>query len=160
MTARTPGKAAAPRIEPHDGLVEELIGVAGRLVATLERETALLAQMKTADVKPLQKEKAALARAYEERVRALKSKPELVRAAGKAIAEEFRACATKLAQASEANAVALRAAKAANERLLQCIVEAASEHDAAHHGYTSRGVATRDGYTAPERVSLTLNEQL
>lgn len=156
----SPKASAKPRIEPHDGLVEELIGVAGRLVATLERETELLARMKTAEVAPLQEEKAALARAYEERVRALKSKPELVRAAGKAMAEEFQACAAKLAQASQANAVALRAAKAANERLLQCIVDAANENEVAHHSYTRQGVATRNGYTAPERVSLTLNERL
>lgn len=151
---------ATPRIEPHDGLVEDLIAVAGRLVATLEQETELLAQMKTAEVRPLQKAKAELARAYEARVRALKAKPELVRAAGKAIAEEFEACARKLAEASQANAVALRAAKAANERLLQCIVEAAAEQDKAHHGYSRAGVATRNGYVEPERVSLTLNEKL
>lgn len=154
MTANT-----TPRIEPHDGLVEELIGVAGRLVATLEQETALLSEMKTAEVRPIQEEKARLARAYEERVQALKSKPDLVQAAGKAIAQEFEACATKLADASQANAVALRAAKAANERLLQCIVDAAAAQENAHHGYTRQGVATRNGYTAPERVSLSLNDR-
>lgn len=155
MTAK--GK---PRIEPHDGLVEELIGIAGRLVATLERETALLSEMKTAEVEPIQEEKVRLTRAYEARVLALRSKPDLIKAAGAAIEAEFRACATSLADASRANAVALRAAKAANERLLQCIVEAASEQERAHHGYTPGGIATRNGYAAPERVSLSLNEQL
>jgi hypothetical protein len=151
-----PKQAAAPVPPPRNPAVDEIIQMAGRLIAMMEQETALLEQMKVADVAHGQVEKDRLARGFETKLRALAADKKAAEVAP-AIRAEFRETMDKFRAAMRANERSLRAAKDANERVVKAIVDAAQAQAAPRHAYSAAGtIGGSGGYdrAAPTPVAL------
>ncbi|MBL8704063.1 MAG: hypothetical protein JNM30_04430 [Rhodospirillales bacterium] len=149
-------KPAAPVPPPRNPAVDEIIQMAGRLIAMMEQETALLEQMKVADVAEGQVEKDRLARSFEAKLRALAADKKAAEVAP-AIRAEFRQVMDKFRAAMRANERSLRAAKDANERVVKAIVDAAQAQAAPRHAYSAAGtIGGSNGYdrVAPAPVAL------
>ncbi len=149
-------KQAAPVPPPRNPAVDEIIQMAGRLIAMMEQETALLEQMKVADVAQGQVEKDRLARGFETKLRALAADKNAAEVAP-AIRAEFRETMDKFRAAMRANERSLRAAKDANERVVKAIVDAAQAQAAPRHAYSAAGtIGGTGGYdrVAPTPVAL------
>lgn len=149
-------KAAAPVAPPRNPAVDEIIQMAGRLIALMEQETALLERMKVADIAEGQVEKDRLARSFEAKLRALAADKNAATVAP-AIRAEFREVMDKFRAAMRANERSLRAAKDANERVVKAIVDAAQAQAAPRHAYSAAGtIGAARGYdrAAPAPVAL------
>ncbi|HEX7005740.1 MAG TPA: hypothetical protein VF274_01250 [Alphaproteobacteria bacterium] len=136
-----------------------LVEIAARLVAIMDRETALLGTMKIRDANALQDEKTRLARAFEERARALKGNAGLVATLTAEIKSELRDAIKRFDEAAKANAIAIKAARDANEHLLQAIVDAVSAKRTAAQGYGATGARSAPRSCKPEALSLTLDDR-
>lgn len=163
------GNLPQPKLKPglkpaggHDmrPSIDGLIEIASRLIELLGRETALLRQMKIAEIAALQEEKLALTRAYETRMRALNRNHEELQAVDQAIRDELKATINRFEDAASANAIAVHAAQDANQRLMQAIVDIVSERRGRTEGYAANGTATSKDSRAREGLALTLDERL
>ncbi|MDH3236369.1 MAG: hypothetical protein OEQ29_22835 [Alphaproteobacteria bacterium] len=152
-----PKSAGAPDLRPS---VDGLIDIASRLITLLGRETALLREMKIAEIVALQEDKLKLTRAYEARMRALNKSGDELAAVDQAIRDELRATVNRFEDAAAANAIAVHAAQEANQRLMQAIVDIVSEQRGRTEGYAADGTATATDARAREGVALTLDERL
>jgi hypothetical protein len=140
--------------------IETLIRVGSRLIELMEREIAMLGEMRTGDIAGIQAEKTTLVAAYEDGLTALKDDPKLIAACAPPIKDELMRIAAKLNATVAANERALSAARAANERLLKAVVDAvAADRDRAS-GYSRTGAraAAPNGRAAP--VSLNVDTRL
>lgn len=141
--------------------MRDLIVVAGRLITLVTEETRLLEAYQTNDISPLQDEKARLSRLYVGLVRDLKRDPELLAAVEKAVREELTDVLTRFEAAAEANTNALNIARAANERVMRAIVDAAAAQQNTVAGYSRSGTAPTPSRTAAARpLSMTINQRL
>jgi hypothetical protein len=148
---------AAPAVERSataaaGGLVE----IAARLVDLMGRETALLGAMKIRDANALQDEKTRLARAFEDRARALKGNSAVVATLTAELKGELQDAIKRFDEAAKANATAIRAARDANQHLLQAIVDAVSAKQSAGQSYGATGAPAQAGACKPKALSLTL----
>lgn len=141
-------------------LIDGLIEIASRLIAVMEKETALLREMRPKDIVSFQDEKARLIRSYEERARALRADPSQLAEISEAVRQELGKTIRHFEHAAEINAKALAAAKEANERLLQSIVKAVTEKRADTPTYSSDGAMRKAGDDKREGVSLAINQEL
>jgi hypothetical protein len=149
---------AAPAVERSataaaGGLVE----IAARLVELMGRETALLGAMKIRDANALQDEKTRLARAFEDRARALKGNSALVATLTAELKGELQDAIKRFDEAAKANAIAIRAARDANQHLLQAIVDAVSAKQTAGQSYGATGARMEASACKPKALSLTLD---
>jgi hypothetical protein len=141
--------------------MRDLIVVAGRLITLVTEETRLLEAYQTNDITPLQDEKGRLSRLYVGLVRDLKRDPELLAAVEKAVREELTDVLTRFEAAAEANTNALNVARAANERVMRAIVDAAAAQQNTVAGYSRSGTAPTPSRTAAARpLSMTVNQRL
>ena len=150
-------RPAAPAPAIRNPAVDDVIQMAGRLIAIMEQETALLEKMKVADIASGQIEKDRLARSFEAKLRALASDPKVAAEVAPAIRVEFREAMDRFRAAMRANERSLRAAKDANERVVKAIVDAAQAQAAPRHAYSASGtIGGSTGYdrTAPSPVAL------
>ena len=102
----------------------DLIAVSGALAALLERETAELAAMRLEAAERLKDEKARLTRRYRAQVEELRHGRIALGGAPAALRAEVAAAAARLAAAAVENERALRAGRAAVERVVAAIAEA------------------------------------
>lgn len=138
-----------------------LIHIASRLIDVMNREIATLRDMRIADLRPLQEEKAALTATYEEKVRDLSANSKDFAAVGLALKQEFAEIAVRLNQVLANNERALHAAQVAHDRLLKAIVEAVEEDRNQLKGYTDSGTPTGAGQKRrPASTPLTLDTSL
>lgn len=144
--------------------MSELLTVTERLVACIEREVELLRAMRPQDLAALQREKTALADAYEGHLRALRA----VAAAEAADADDPALC-DRLLRATERfrgalaeNARTLKAAEAANDRVLRAIVDAVEQRRGRPAAYTATGASPRAAgpAAAATPVSMALDRRL
>jgi hypothetical protein len=141
--------------------MRDLIVVAGRLITLVTEETRLLEAYQTNDISPLQDEKARLSRLYVGLVRDLKRDPELLAAVEKAVREELTDVLQRFEAAAEANTNALNVARAANERVMRAIVDAAAAQQNTVAGYSRNGTAAAPSRVAAARpLSMTVNQRL
>lgn len=141
--------------------MRDLIVVAGRLITLVTEETRLLEAYQTNDITPLQDEKARLSRLYVGLVRDLKRDPELLAAVEKAVREELTDVLQRFEAAAEANTNALNVARAANERVMRAIVDAAAAQQNTVAGYSRSGTAPAPSRAAAARpLSMTVNQRL
>lgn len=142
--------------------VEALIHISSRLISVLEREVALLQQMKTSEVTSLQPEKMQLVVAYEDHVRALAAAPEMLEDVAPALQEEFASVAERFDAAMTENRRALTAAHEAQDRFLKAVVKAAQEKKDTFNPYSQQGTVVAGGKPkgAPNALSLTLNSHI
>lgn len=141
--------------------LRDLIVVAGRLITLVTEETRQLEAYQTNEFAALQDEKARLTRLYAGLVRDLKRDPELLAAADKAVREELSEVLERFSAAAQANASALEMARAANERVMRAIIEAASAQQNAVAGYSRAGTAATPTRAQTARpLSISVNQRL
>jgi hypothetical protein len=114
----------------------DLATIAGALAVLLERETALVRDMKITEIAPLQPEKQALTLRFQQALAALGTDG----AAGLdgAARVAWFAAGQRLAAATMENERALRVGRAATERLVAAIVTAVKQSRNAPAGYSRR----------------------
>jgi flagellar biosynthesis/type III secretory pathway chaperone len=159
MTDAAPVDATGTAIDLRPS-AEGLIDIASRLIAVLERETTLLREMKAGEIGALQPEKTRLIAAYEERSRGLNAHGEALGFLEEAVREELRETIARFNDSAKDNALALRAAHQANERLMQAIVEALNRQRDRSEGYGADGARTGVEPSLNDRVALTFDERL
>ncbi|HEX8029709.1 MAG TPA: hypothetical protein VF491_14645 [Vicinamibacterales bacterium] len=141
--------------------IRDLIVVAGRLITLVTEETRLLEAYQTNDISSLQDEKSRLSRLYVGLVRDLKRDPELLAAVEKAVREELTDVLQRFEAAAEANTNALNVARAANERVMRAIVDAAAAQQNTVAGYSRNGTTPAPSRVAAARpLSMTVNQRL
>lgn len=159
MTDATPVDANGAPIDLRPS-AEGLIEIASRLIVVLERETALLREMKAGEIGALQPEKTRLIAAYEERTRGLNAHGQDLGFLEQAVREELRETIVRFNDTAKDNALALRAAHQANERLMQAIVDALNQQRNRSEGYSANGAQTGTEPSLNDRVALTFDERL
>ncbi len=140
--------------------IEALIGVGSRLIELMEREIAILLDMRPGDVAELQDEKSTLTDAYETHLSVLRDEPAMLAALAPPLKDELMRVAMRLNATVAENARALDAARTANERLLKAIVDAVTAERERNAGYSRTGAKAcpRPGRSAP--VSLSVDTRL
>jgi flagellar biosynthesis/type III secretory pathway chaperone len=118
---------------------DALASLIEKLVACLDRETAILGQRQVAALGELQREKNRLTLAYETEFRQLKDGQANIEKLDPARLKSLKDAAQRLQLAVARNERALRAAKAVNERILTAMVEAIETGRGKPVGYTGRG---------------------
>ena len=119
--------------------IDELIDVASRLTALMERENAMLAVHDTNGITTLQDEKLALTRAYTTRVREMTKNPVQLKAVTQVVRAEMKRVLTRFDEVAKRNEIALKAAREVNERVLKAIVDAANAQVPRATGYSRTG---------------------
>jgi Lon protease-like protein len=141
--------------------MRDLIVIAGRLITLVTEETRLLETYQANDITNLQDEKMRLSRLYTGLVRDLKKDPELLAAVEKAVRDELSEVLHRFEAAAEANVKALSLARAANERVMRAIIEAASAQQNTVTGYSRAGTLPPPSRAAAARpLSLSVNQRL
>ena len=115
--------------------VASLLHVASRLIVVMDQEIAILRAMRPRDIAALQDEKTTLAATYEEKVRDLAADPGMVARVSDALQQEFADIANRFHQVLAENERAIRAARAAQEKVLHAIVSTVERDRAEHVGY-------------------------
>ena len=136
----------------------ELLATMARLVAVMERETELLRSAKPSAIQELQRDKIALASAYETQVRALKEDEALPAALDSETRAEFGRAAEAFQQALGRNERALRSARETTDRILRLVVR---EVEKSHHqqgGYSASG--QNEPGSGPQPVSIAVDQRL
>ena len=145
---------AIPELEPS-ALADRLTSTAGRLSDVIEAEVGLLNAFRLAEVEALQAEKRDLAQDYGALMRQLEERPEVAAGFDNARKSALRAAAERLARATEANALALRAGLDANARLMTSIASAVREAQDGAGNYRADGrSAEAAANKAPLPVSI------
>ena len=145
---------ATPELEPAV-LADRLTSTAGRLCDVIETEVGLLNAFRLAEVEALQAEKRDLAQDYGALMGQLEARPETAAAIDNTRRSALRAAAKRLAQATEANALALRAGLDANARLMTSIANAVREAQDGAGNYRADGrSAEAAANKAPRPVSI------
>ncbi len=143
-----------PEMTPIE-LAERMTAAAGRLSEVIEAEVGLLRAFKIAEVEHLQAEKKSLAEDYEKLLQGLGKRPEAVTEMGEGRRGALKAAAERLARATEANAIALRAGIEANGRLMSGIARAVQEQRPRSASYHADGRAVgAEADRTPVSVSL------
>src|SRR4051812_28541804 len=142
---------AAPQPEPKP--FDELVAVASRLTALLQRENDCLHKFDVRGIAALHEEKQALTRAYCLKVHELKKEPQALAAVTEAVREEIKKVMARFDEVVKLNERALRATREANDRVLAAIVDAANVQQPAATGY-SRTRAAAKPYGSSGRVPV------
>lgn len=125
---------------------DDLINLAARLSEVMEQEADCLHRMDVAAIAQLQPQKSAMAEAYERVVREIRQAAEPLDAVDPSRLSELRAMSERLDKAADNNAIALKTAAVANERMFHAIAEAM--RDSRQHNATYG----RDGRFAGPRA--------
>lgn len=133
--------------------LDDLLQIAARLTALMERENTHLAKHEPTGVAALQDEKLALTRAYTMRVRELQRDPSTLAAITGAVRDEMRKAFAKFDEVARRNELALKAARTVNEKVLKAIVEAANAQQPRVSGYSRTGAAAKP-YGSAARVAV------
>ena len=104
--------------------LRDLVAIVGRLIAVMDKETALLRGMRSDQIGALQPDKARLAGLYVGMVREVRKNPELLAAVDQAVRGELTEAMGRFELAAAENERAISAARTANERVLKAIVAA------------------------------------
>ena len=104
--------------------LRDLVAIVGRLIAIMDKETALLRGMRSDQIGALQAEKARLAGLYVGMVREVRRNPEVLAAVDQAVRGELAEAMGRFEAAAAENERAIGAARTANERVLKAIVAA------------------------------------
>lgn len=132
---------------------DDVLEIASRLAALMERENTHLAKHEPAGVAALQDEKLALTRAYTTRVREIQRDPATLAAVTGAVRDEMKKAFARFDDVARRNELALKAARTVNERVLKAIVEAANAQQPQVAGYSRTGAAARP-YGSAARVAV------
>jgi hypothetical protein len=119
--------------------LENLIATSAGLVHLLERETALILDMKTQEVGALQDQKKELCRLYALAVRQLRENPAALKDALPIIQGEVEAALMRVHEVAVRNQRALQSARKVNEGVMKAIAEVWNADRSAAAGYNRQG---------------------
>jgi hypothetical protein len=120
--------------------IDNLVSVSASLVHLLERETALLIDMKTQEVGALQEEKKELVRLYALAVRLLRENAPALKAALPVVQEEIETALKRVHDVALRNERAIVSARKVNEGVMKAIAEVWNADRSAAAGYTRKGL--------------------
>lgn len=120
-------------------LVDDLISVTSRLVTLMTEEIARLRAHRPREIEELQKDKVALARAYESLVREVGKQPQVLAGLAPALRAELVATAEEFQKVLAQNEASLRAAKEVNARIIKAVADAVAESRKRNPGYSESG---------------------
>ena len=120
--------------------IETLVKISANLVHLLERETALLLDMKTQDVGELQAQKSELCRLYALSVRQLRENPAALKSALPIVQSEIEAALMRVHEVAVRNQRAIQSARKVNEGVMKAIAEVWNADRSAAAGYTRKGM--------------------
>ncbi len=129
----------SPAKTPIASPAETLIAVAARLVSCLERETALLVDMKMQEIAEISGEKADLTRNFVLCVRQAKERVAEYKTLGPAVLAEVQEAMDKVDETARRNERAIHSARKVNEQVMKTIAEAINEKRVNAAGYTKAG---------------------
>jgi hypothetical protein len=135
-SSETPGASAA-NIRTQ---IDTLVKISASLVHLLERETALLLDMKTQDVGELQPQKTELCRLYALSVRHLRENPAALKGALPVVQAEIEAALMRVHDVAVRNQRAIHSARKVNEGVMKAIAEVWNADRSAAAGYTRKGL--------------------
>ena len=130
----TPTSAANVRVQ-----IDTLVKISANLVHLLERETALLLDMKTQDVGDIQAQKVELCRLYALSVRQLRENPAALKGALPVVQSEIEAALVRVHEVAVRNQQAIQSARKVNEGVMKAIAEVWNADRSAAAGYTLKG---------------------
>jgi hypothetical protein len=130
----TPTSAANVRVQ-----IDTLVKISANLVHLLERETALLLDMKTQDVGDIQAQKVELCRLYALSVRQLRENPAALKGALPVVQSEIEAALVRVHEVAVRNQQAIQSARKVNEGVMKAIAEVWNADRSAAAGYTRKG---------------------
>ena len=131
----TPTSAANVRVQ-----IDTLVKISANLVHLLERETALLLDMKTQEVGELQTQKSELCRLYALSVRQLRENPAALKSALPVVQSEIEAALMRVHEVAMRNQRAIQSARKVNEGVMKAIAEVWNADRSAAAGYTRKGM--------------------
>lgn len=143
--------------------VGDLIALAERLSVLLEKESALLADARTREIAALQTDKIHIASGFEAQLARLNGDRKPLEDAEPGLRARLMRVMSRARKAIAENARALRAARDANQKLLNAIFRALSERERKLDVYTATGGASTSVYSrhpAAKAVPLTIDQRL
>jgi flagellar biosynthesis/type III secretory pathway chaperone len=143
--------------------VGDLIALAERLTGLLEKESALLADARTREIAALQTDKIHIASGFEAQVARLNGDRKPLDDAEPGMRAKLVRAMSRARNAVAENARALRAARDANQKLLNAIFRALSERERKLDVYTATGGVSTSVYgkhPVVKAVPLTIDQRL
>ena len=141
--------------------VRDLISICTSLIGLLEQETTLLREMQAGEINSLQDQKSTLALTYQQQIRDLAGDPQCFRAVEPVLRDELRSALEAVNTATVDNERALRAARTANEKVIQAVVDAVAVNDSESATYGRDGsLNLADGATGAPPAAISINQQL
>ena len=134
--------------------VADLLKVMSRLMEILEREIALLRDMKPAEMQDLQRDKIVLAAAYESQVSALRADETALDGLDPKLRAALSDAAERFHETLAGNERSLRAARQTTDRVLTAIAKEVQAQQRDKAGYSASGVAQVAGAERPLSVAL------
>jgi len=129
--------------------IDNLVEVSASLVHLLERETALLIDMKTQEVGALQEEKKELVRLYALAVRLLRENAPALKAALPVVQEEIETALQRVHEVAMRNERAIVSARKVNEGVMKAIAEVWNAERSAAAGYNRAGAKPQPNTKKP-----------
>jgi len=146
-----------------DNPVGDLIALAERLSGLLEKESALLTEARAREVAALQTDKIHIASGFEAQVARFNSDRKPLDDAEPGLKSKLMRVMSRARKAIAENARALRAARDANQKLLNAIFRALSEREGKLGVYTATGGVSTSVYSrhaAVKAVPLSIDQRL
>ncbi len=153
--------ASAPVAPTCRAQVDGLVTVSLALIGLLERETALLIDMKTQEVGALQEDKKELVRLYALAVRQLRENAPALKAALPVVQAEIEAALNRVHAVALRNEAAIRSARKVNEGVMKAIAEVWNADRSAAAGYNRAGAKPQPNTKKPgfSYASVVLDEK-
>lgn len=142
-------KVAAAPAPSCRSQIDNLVTVGASLIHLLERETALLIDMKTQEVGALQDEKKELVRLYALAVRQLRENAAALKAALPVVQEEIEAALNRVHEVALRNERAIASARKVNEGVMKAIAEVWNADRSAAAGYNKAGAKPQPNTKKP-----------
>lgn len=141
--------------------VNTLIAISSRLVVVMTREIDVLRSMAVDELKALQPEKKSLTDRLEELVAELAEDMDAFGAVETAVREELGAVVDQVHDVAQRNERLLNAARLTNRRLIEAVVQAVKEKEAATSVYGESGEQSSIGSGhGADSLSISLDQQL
>lgn len=139
---------------PESKKFDELVSIASRLTALLERENDCLAKFDVRGITGLHEEKQALTQTYCLRVHELKKDPEAIAAVTATVRDEVKKVMARFDEVVKLNERALKATREANDRVLAAIIDAANKQQPQQVAGYSRSGGVAKAYGSQGRVPV------
>ena len=145
--------------EPNQVAVDDLIEVSVKLSEVLEQEVALLREMRPGEIEALQPAKQSMTASYERLTGDLRLSSAFENL-DRERKERLLSAAKRLDKLSGENAGALKAAMAANQKMMQAIFDAVRQEQGSSGTYRRDGRMHGDSPAGAPPIALSLNKTL